>query len=197
MATTDTALRRAVLVVALLNLAYFGIEFTMALRLGSVSLVADSIDFLEDASVNLLIALAMGWSLAMRSRVGMLLAGVLLIPTLATVWAVWSKVADPLPPEPLGLSLTGAGALVVNLACAFILARYRHHRGSLTKAAFLSARNDALANVAIIAAGLLTLAVPSAWPDIVVGVGIAALNIGAAREVWQAARREADTGPAA
>jgi Co/Zn/Cd efflux system component len=71
-----------------------------------------------------------------------------------------------------------------------MLTRFRHHGGSLTKAAFLSARNDALANVAIIAAGLLTAYTLSAWPDLIVGLGIAALNADAAREVWQAARSE-------
>jgi Co/Zn/Cd efflux system component len=70
------------------------------------------------------------------------------------------------------------------------LARYRHHSGSLTKAAFLSARNDALANVAIVAAGLLTAYTLSAWPDLIVGLGIAAMNADAAREIWAAARRE-------
>ena len=54
----DTPLRRIVALVALLNLGYFGIEFAVALRIGSVSLFADSVDFLEDASVNLLILLA-------------------------------------------------------------------------------------------------------------------------------------------
>jgi hypothetical protein len=49
--------------------------------------------------------------------------------------------------------LTGSGALLVNLSCAFILARVRHAGGSLSRAAFLSARNDVLANVAIIGAG--------------------------------------------
>jgi Co/Zn/Cd efflux system component len=56
---------------------------------------------------------------------------------------------------------------------------------------FLSARNDALANVAIIAAGLVTAFLwPSTWPDLLVGLGIAALNADAARGVWQAARVE-------
>jgi Co/Zn/Cd efflux system component len=71
-----------------------------------------------------------------------------------------------------------------------MLERFRAHSGSLTRAAFLSARNDALANVAIIAVGLVTIYVHSAWPDLIVGLGIAALNVGAAREVWRAARME-------
>jgi Co/Zn/Cd efflux system component len=176
--------------VAALNLGYFGIEFAVALAIGSVSLFADSIDFLEDASVNLLILLALGFGPAARARVGMGLAAILLVPGLATLWMAWQKFALPAPPAPLPLSLAGAGALAVNLACAFLLARYRHQGGSLTRAAFLSARNDAYANVAIVAAGPVTAATLSAWPDLIVGLGIAALNADAAREVWEAARRE-------
>ena len=71
-----------------------------------------------------------------------------------------------------------------------MLARFRTHSGSLTRAAFLSARNDAVANIAIIGAGLLTAYTLSVWPDLIVGLAIAAMNAGAAREVWSAAREE-------
>jgi Co/Zn/Cd efflux system component len=184
------ALRRTVLIVALLNLAYFGVEFAVALAIGSVSLFADSADFLEDASVNILIGMALGWSLKARSRVGMALAGILLAPALALLWSLWGKFTNPLPPEPFALSLTGGGALLVNLSCAYMLARFRAHSGSLTRAAFLSARNDAIANVAIIIAGIVTAYTLSVWPDVIVGLGIAAMNLDAAREVWGVAREE-------
>lgn len=185
-----TSLRRTVALVALLNLAYFAVEFAVALTAGSVSLLADSADFVEDASVNLLILAALNWSARLRARVGMLLAGVLLAPAAAFVWMLWAKFAHPAPPAAIPLTLTGLGALAVNLSCAFLLARHRDHGGSLTKAAFLSARNDAIANLAIIAAGLVTAVTRSLWPDIVVGLGIAIMNLDAAREVWQAARGE-------
>ena len=68
--SADTGLRNTVRIVALLNLGYFGVEFAVALGIGSVSLFADSIDFLEDASVNLLIAFALGWSARQRARAG-------------------------------------------------------------------------------------------------------------------------------
>ncbi len=183
-------LRKVVIIVAVLNLAYFGVEFAVALAIGSVSLFADSIDFLEDASVNLLIAVALGWSATSRARVGMALAGILLIPGLATLWTAWEKFMVPSPPAPLPLTLAGLGALVINLLCAFMLVQFRAHSGSLTRAAFLSARNDGLANVAIIAAGVVTAYTLSAWPDLIVGLGIAAMNADAAREVWSAAREE-------
>ena len=82
----STNLRKVVIIVAVLNLAYFGVEFAVAIAIGSVSLFADSVDFLEDASVNFLIAVAIGWSATNRARVGMALAGILLIPGLATLW---------------------------------------------------------------------------------------------------------------
>jgi Co/Zn/Cd efflux system component len=186
----EQALRRIVALVALLNLGYFGIECAVALAIGSVSLFADSIDFLEDASINLLIVAALGLSARMRARVGMVLAGIILVPGLATLWMAWEKFSVPVPPGPVPLTLAGAGALAINLTCALLLVRYRHHSGSLTKAAFLSARNDAFANIAIIGAGLMTAATFSAWPDLIVGLGIAAMNADAAREVWEAARDE-------
>lgn len=77
------------------------------------------------------------------------------------------------------------------MTCALLLTRYRAHQGSLTRAAFLSVRNDVLANIAIVAAGLVTASVwRSAWPDLIVGLAIAAINADSAREVWEAARAE-------
>jgi Co/Zn/Cd efflux system component len=183
-------LRRVVIIVAALNLAYFGVEFAVAVAISSVSLFADSVDFLEDASMNFLIAIAIGWGAINRARVGMALAGILLIPGLATLWTAWEKFMAPLPPAFVPLSLAGAGALAINLLCAFMLVQFRAHSGSLTRAAFLSARNDALANVAIIVAGFMTAYWHSGWPDLIVGLGIAAMNADAAREVWSAARAE-------
>ncbi len=188
--SVPSGLRRTVLLVAGLNLAYFGVEFVVARRIGSVSLLADSIDFLEDASVNLLIALALGWTLQARARMGLLLAALLLLPGLATLWMAWQKFQQPLPPAALPLGLAAGGALLVNVCCAALLARWRDGAGSLSKAAFLSARNDAVANLAIIAAAVVTLWWHSGWPDLVVGLAIAVMNADAARDVWRAARRE-------
>ena len=181
---------RAVRFVCAANLGYFCVEFSVALAISSVALFADSIDFLEDASVNFLILLALGWSLAARARVGMVLAALLLVPGVATLWMAWAKFLSPVPPAAVSLSITALGAMAVNLCCALMLARHRNHAGSLAKAAFLSARNDVVANAAIIVAGGLTAYFASAWPDLITGVGIAALNAGAAKEVWEAASSE-------
>jgi Co/Zn/Cd efflux system component len=191
----DAALRRAVTWVAALNLLYFGVEFSVAQAIDSVALYADSIDFLEDAAVNFLVLVALAWSAPRRARMAVLLAALLLVPSALTLWSAWQKVLLPAVPHPVALSFAGAGALVVNVGCALLLARFRTQAGSLTKAAYLSARNDALANVAIVGAGLVTLAAPSAWPDLIVGLGIFIMNLDAAREVLEAAKAEVASGP--
>jgi Co/Zn/Cd efflux system component len=188
------ALARVVRTVALLNLGYFAVEFAVARSIGSVSLFADSVDFLEDAFVNILILVALGWSAVRRARVGMLLAAILLIPGIATLWTAWDKIAVPVAPAAVPLTLVGAGALAVNLFCTLLLVRFRNEGGSLTRAAFLSARNDVVANFAIIAAGFATQATASAWPDLVVGLGIFFMNLDAAREVYGAAKLERESG---
>jgi Co/Zn/Cd efflux system component len=188
----DRRLIRIVQFIAAANLAYFFVEFWSAQYIGSVSLFADSIDFLEDAALNGLILLA---SLVMphwRLRIGYVLAGMLLLPAFVTIWTMWHKITALTPPEPMMMSLVGMGAMVINLICALLLVRYRHAGGSLIKAAFLSARNDVIANVAIVIAAFVTAATTSAWPDIVVGCGIFWMNLDAAREVWESATAESD-----
>ena len=184
------ALRPVVARVAGLNLGFFGIEIAVALAIGSIALIADSLDFLEDAAINLLIFAGIGWSVRNRARLGMVLAGILVIPGLATAYAAYEKFSDLTPPAPLALTLTGLAALGVNLVCAAMLARHRDGGGSLTRAAYLSARNDAYANLAIIAAGLVTALTLSPWPDLVAAAGIAVLNADSAGDILRAARAE-------
>jgi hypothetical protein len=82
----------------------------------------------------------------------MVLSAILLVPGIATLWTARLKFTVPIVPALIPLSLTGAGALIVNATCVLILARVHHHGGSLTRAAFLSSRNDTLANIAIMLA---------------------------------------------
>lgn len=183
-------LHRTILIVAALNLAYFGIEFTVALNIGSVSLFADSVDFLEDTAVNILILIGLRWSTRGKTRLAMLLAALMLVPNVATVWTAWQQWQTSHVPTPMPLTLTGLGALTVNLCCTWLLAKVRHAQGSLTRAAFLSARNDTAANLAIIIAGGVTAVTYSPWPDLLAGCGILLMNLDAAREVMAAAITE-------
>ncbi|SIS58566.1 Cation efflux family protein [Corynebacterium appendicis CIP 107643] len=190
---TEQRIRRAVLIVALLNFGYFFVEFAAAIAIGSASLFADSADFLEDTAINMLVFFAVAWPASRRRAAGSVLAALILIPAIAAIVTVVLKIMNPEPPSPEGLTGVAVGALVVNLICAVILLRLRNEGSSLATGAWLAARNDALANVLIIVAGLLTFVWATAWFDIIVGAIIAAVNLSAAKEVWEEAREEHDS----
>jgi hypothetical protein len=160
-----TSVRRAVVTVASLNLGYFGIEFRgrasnwLRVAVRGLNRLPRRRDR-QRADPH-----CPRMERRQRSIVGMILALVLFAPGVATLWTAWEKFNFPIPPAALPLTLTGLGALAINLFCAVLLARVRTHSGSLTRAAFLSARNDTLANIAIIAAGAVTAATLSASPS--------------------------------
>ena len=190
MTTTPRALRRTVLLVAALNCGYFFVEFTVALAIGSVSLMADSVDFFEDTAVNLLVFASLGWSLAARARVGRLMALVILAPAAAAVWQAVAKAGDPSAPDLLSLVLTAGGAVAVNAVAAWLLVRVRQHGGSMGHAAWVAARNDVVINILILVMAAVTALVGTGWPDLLLGVVIVLLNGRAAYEVWELAEEE-------
>lgn len=189
-ASSAARLRRTVLAVAGVNLAYFFVEFVVALAAGSVALLADSVDFLEDTSVNVLIFVALGWPLARRAVMGKVMALVILGPAALAGWQAVTRFGAPQAPDVAPLVLASVGAIVVNGTCAWLLARVRSHGGSLSAAAFLSARNDVVVNVAVIVMGLVTLWTRSGWPDLILGCLIIALAVHAACEVWEVSEEE-------
>lgn len=186
----DIPLRRVVLIVAALNFAYFFVEFSVALFAGSVSLLADSVDFLEDTSINVLIFIALGWPLARRAVMGKLMATIILGPAAYAAFEAVQRFGHPQTPAVIPLVVASLGAIVVNGVSALLLVRVRHGGGSLSRAAFLSARNDVLVNVAVIAMGVLTAATGSGWPDLIVGCAIILLALHAVWEVWEVSEEE-------
>jgi len=179
------SIRNVVRVVAIANLSYFVLEFIVAIRIGSVSLFADSIDFLEDASVNILIFVALGWSLVARRRLSRFFALLFLVPAISVIISTIYKINNPTVPSGPTITVVAIGALIVNFTCAFLLAKFRENQQSLVMAAYLSARNDALANLAIITAGIVTAFWLSPVPDLVVGITIGMLYADAALKVWR------------
>ena len=186
----QTSFRRTLIIVALLNLAYFLIEFSAALKINSVSLFADSIDFLEDTFVNLLIFFSYLMTSTLRPKISRILVIIILLPGLTALWAAWEQVMRPSMPEAFELTLVGLGALLINFTCTIILMRFRKNDESLTKAAFLSARNDVLSNLIIITAGLTIMIYPSIWPDLIAGIIVFSINFDAAYKVYKIANTE-------
>ena len=120
----------------------------------------------------------------------MILSVLMVIPGLTALWAAFQQIIGQQPPNALGISIIGFGALIINFSCAYFLASFKNNNCSLIKAAFLSARNDAISNILIIIAGIFTFIYSSIWYDIIVGLFITAINIDSAIKVFKSAQQE-------
>lgn len=181
---------KAVLIVALLNFAYFFVEFFIAIDIKSVSLLADSIDFLEDSFTNFLILIGLYLTLKNRIKLGYILIGIILIPSFFTLYYAFEQFVNPIMPDGFLLSKVAFIALIINLFCAFLMAKYKKADNSLLLTAFYSARNDALSNIAMIVAVFLTVYINSHYPDLIIGVGIFLLNLDASKAIYQQMKKE-------
>ncbi|XCB29818.1 cation transporter [Arcanobacterium hippocoleae] len=184
------SIRLVLWLVAAINALFFITEMCAAIFAGSVSLFADSVDFFEDGAIAALVMLALGWTARRRKTVAIILSGIILLPAAAAIVTAIQKLIAPSLPSGTAITVTAIAALAVNLLCAAMLAAYRRGSGTLLRAAWLAARNDAIASILIIATGLVTAATATFYFDAAVGVIVALINLRAAKEVWEAAHGE-------
>jgi Co/Zn/Cd efflux system component len=180
---------KALILAAALNFTMMFVEVGGALFANSIALMADAIDFLED-SITYIIAVALiGLGHRPRAVFGALTAFLMFVPGVWIGWKTIEQLFYGLAPDPLPMGAIGLLALAVNVYCAFIL--LPHRKGdSAHQGVWLSTRNDAIANIAIVLAAVITAFTSSVWPDVIVGLGIAVLNLYAAALIARLAWRE-------
>jgi Co/Zn/Cd efflux system component len=171
------------------NAGMFLVELAASIHSGSTALAADAVDFLGDAgNYGLsLAAIAAGGAWTTRVALG---KGIAMMSYGAGVlaFAAWRALAG-LPPEPLTMGAVASAALGVNLGVAALLFRFREgdaNMGSL----WLCSRNDALGNLAVLAAAVGVFGTASVWPDIAVASILAALGLSSGSLVITRARVE-------
>jgi cation diffusion facilitator family transporter len=189
-AETDPAYRRALWWVVILNVGFGVCEIVGGFLANSQALKADALDFLGDGSITFVGLLALGWAASTRARIAMtqgLFLGALGLSVIGM--AIW-RALNAIPPEAELMGGIGIAALIVNVAAAVILARFREGGDAQARAIWLFSRNDAINNVAVIAAAALVFWLDSAWPDIIVAAVIAVIFLQSAWEITHDARRE-------
>lgn len=182
-AAAQSARYRRVLWAALfINAAMFGVELAGGLSAGSVSLLADAVDFFGDALNYGVSLLVLGMALQWRARAALLKGltmgafGVFVLGR-----ASWSAITGVVP-EPITMGAIGTLALVANLTVALMLYAWREGDANM-RSVWLCSRNDAIGNLAVMGAALGVFGTGSAWPDLAVAVVMAALALTAARAV--------------
>ena len=181
--------RRVLWAALVINVVMFAIELTGGLYAESVSLLADAVDFLGDAANYGISLLVLGMALQWRARAALikgLSMGAFGIFVLAQ--AAWAAAAATVP-EPVTMGVIGALALVANVSVAVMLYAWREGDANM-RSVWLCSRNDAISNLAVMAAAVGVFGTGSGWPDLAVAAVMGVLALTAARSVIQQARAE-------
>ncbi len=183
------AYRRVLWTVLFINAAMFGVEMAAGVIGQSVALQADAVDFLGDAATYAITLMVLGAGIRWRA------SAALIKGTSMGVFGLWvlgnSVYHVMFPAEPSAALMGGVGtlALAANVAAALMLFAFREGDSNM-RSVWLCSRNDAIANLAVIAAASGVWATTSPWPDLVVGFAIAGLNVSAAAHIIHRAAGE-------
>lgn len=189
MAHANRQERRILIIVLLINAGMFVAEFSAGLVSGSTALLADSLDMLADALIYALGLFALGRAKYWRARTA-LTSGVfqLLLGLGVAAEAIWKTSANGLPDAAM-MGLFGLIALLANTTCFLLLARFRDGDINL-RATWICSRNDMIGNVGVLLAAALVTWSGSSFPDIVIGLLIAAVVIHSAWRIVTEAKEQ-------
>lgn len=186
--------RRILWIALIINAAMFLVEIGAGLQAGSLSLLADAVDFAGDA-LNYGVSLAvLASALAWRARAALLKAlcmmGFGAYVLAAGIWSIWNGGV----PQPITMGVVALLALVANVVVAWMLYAFREGDANM-RSVWLCSRNDAIGNLAVLLAALGVFGTGSAWPDLLVAGLMAALALQGGWTVLQQARRELKETP--
>jgi Co/Zn/Cd efflux system component len=181
--------RRVLWLALLVNAAIFAIEVAGGIRSGSLSLLADAVDFAGDAlnyGVSLaVLAAAVVWRAraALAKAASMMGFGVFVLGS--ALWNVWHGEV----PVAATMGVVAVMALAANLGVAWMLYAFREGDANM-RSVWLCTRNDAIGNLAVMAAALGVFGTGAAWPDLAVAGLMATLALRGGWQVLEQARRE-------
>lgn len=181
--------RRVLWVAFVINAGMFGAEIVAGVAAGSAALQADALDFLGDA-LNYAISLAVaGLGLAWRARAALVKGwGLLLLGCWVLLSAVWHAVMGTLPGAQV-MGIVSALALAANGAVAALLFHFRSGDANM-RSVWICSRNDAIGNIAVIAAAAGVFETGTGWPDVVVAAIMAGLGVSGGFQIVRQARGE-------
>lgn len=183
------AYKRALWIVVLLNVGFGIVEIAGSFIAGSQALQADSLDFLGDGLISFLGLIAVGWGLAARAKAALLQGIFLGVLGLGVISSTIYRVFIEHQPESLMMGGFALVAFVVNVLAAVVLIPHRKGDANM-RAVWLFSRNDAIGNLAVVAAAALVWWTGSQWPDLIVAFAVAGLFLQSAWSIIRDARSD-------
>ena len=188
-ALNSPAWRRVLWIALLVNGGMFAAEIAAGVAAGSASLQADALDFLGDAA-NYAISLGVaGMVLAWRARAALVKGWSLFLLGLWVIGATaWHAYAGTLPRAEV-MGIVGLLAFLANVSVAFLLYRYRAGDANM-RSVWICSRNDAIGNIAVLAAAAGVFGTGTGWPDVIVAAVMATLSVSGGWQIVRHARHE-------
>ncbi len=156
-----------------INAVMFLVESITGFLAHSTGLIADSLDMFADAAVYGISLYAVGRSVTHKAKAAYLSGIFQLALGVGVVVEVARHFISGVEPQSLLMMGFGALALVANLCCLALLSKHREGEVHM-RASWIFSTNDVLANLGVIAAGVLVAYFGSALPDLIIGSVIAA-----------------------
>lgn len=172
-----------------INLAMFMVELSAGLFSGSISLIADSLDMLGDALVYGFSIYVVARGARMKANAALLKGGIMAAFGLFVLVQAVYKIIFPQVPVFEAIGAIGLLALAANSICFALLWRHRSDDINMSSV-WLCSRNDIIANISVLFAAAGVWLTHSGWPDILVGLALAALFLRSALSVLREAITE-------
>ncbi|WP_298727456.1 cation transporter [uncultured Ferrovibrio sp.] len=185
----QNATKLALWIALILNGGMFVVELGAGMMAGSTALLADSADFLGDAANYGIALIVLPLALAWRARAAMLKGVTMGLFGLWVTYETINHILHGTVPEPATMGVVGVAALIVNVAVALMLFRFRSGDSNM-RAVWICSRNDALGNLAVLLAASGVFATGTPWPDITVATLMAGLALWGSAQVIASARAD-------
>ncbi|MES2721332.1 MAG: cation diffusion facilitator family transporter [Pseudomonadota bacterium] len=185
----DARYRRVLIAALLVNLAMFVVEIMAGSAAGSSALLADALDFLGDAANYGISLYVLGHALVWRARASLLKGATMGVFGLWVFYSTIERLLAGQVPEASTMGIVGLLALASNVGVALMLYRYRTGDSNM-QSVWICSRNDAIGNIAVMCAAGGVWLTASAWPDVMVALGMAILAIAGSAQIVRAALHE-------
>lgn len=185
----DKAFQRILWVALVLNAGMFFFEAFASFQAGSVSLLADAIDFLGDAGNYAISLIVLPLAIQWRSRAAFIKGLTMFLYGLFVLGRTGWLALEGTVPHAATMGSVGILALGINVFVALLLFKFRGGDAN-RKSVWICSRNDAVGNIAVLGAAGLVAVTQSGWPDLTVALIMAGLALSGGYSVLKDARRE-------
>lgn len=168
--------KRVLIVLLLINAVMFLLEMLFGVLAQSTALIADALDMLADAAVYGVGLYAVGRDVRHKVRAARLSGILQIVLGLGVLFEVVRRFISGSEPEPQFMIGIGVLALVANSVCLALIARHRDGEIHM-RASWIFSRNDVLANLGVIFAGVLVTVMGTNVPDLIIGAAISAVVV--------------------